>query len=334
MEIFRLGFFVVLKSQNTAGNYPIASTPIIMYYIDMTIFLSFAFFIFGAIIGSFLNVVLYRFNTGRGLGGRSKCPSCRRTLSVIDLFPIFSWIFLKGKCRTCKSKISPQYVLVEIFTAVLFLFVYLKNAAILEVSPLIFGVSVGVSLIIMCLLVLMTVYDFKHKIIPDEFSYAFAAIAFLQIFLSFNYETSSILFGIPLNFDGYMMLLSGIFVAFPFYFIWLISGGKWMGLGDAKLGLGIGWLLGVKYGFSAVVFAFWIGAIISLIAMGGVAVMKFISKKTANRKNRMGIQSDFKQLYSVKFQSEIPFAPFLILGLLIVFFLNISVMDFLAIFNS
>ncbi|MEI6553489.1 MAG: prepilin peptidase [bacterium] len=297
----------------------------------MTIYLSIAFFIFGAVIGSFLNVVLYRFNTGRGLGGRSKCPSCKRVLSAGDLFPIVSWIALRGKCRTCKSKISPQYVLVEIFTAVLFLFVYLKNAALLEVSPLIFAVSTIISLVIMSLLVLITVYDLKHKIIPNEFSYLLAIIAFLQIFLNFNYQTSSIYFGLPLTasgflgYDAWMMLLSGIFVAFPFFFLWLVSSGRWMGLGDAKLGLGIGWLLGIKYGFSAVVFAFWIGAVISLIVMCGIALMKYISRKTGR---------GLKNLYSIRFQSEIPFAPFLIIGLLIVFFLNISVMDFLAIFTS
>ena len=186
----------------------------------------------------------------------------------------------------------------------------------------------------MSLLVLITVYDLKHKIIPDEFSYAFAIIAFLQIFLNFNYETSSIYLGIPLvssgfiGYEGILMLLSGIFVAFPFYFLWLVSSGRWMGLGDAKLALGIGWLLGIKYGFSAIVFAFWIGAVISLIVMGGIALMKYISRKTGGR----GFGA-VKQIYSVKFKSEIPFAPFLIIGLLIVFFLNISVMDFLAMFT-
>ncbi len=298
----------------------------------MTIYLSIVFFIFGSIIGSFLNVVLYRFNTGKGLGGRSKCSSCKRTLDARDLFPILSWVLLRGRCRTCESKISPQYVLVEIFTAALFLFVYLKNAALWETSPLIFSVSTAISLIIMSLLVLITVYDLKHKIIPDEFSYSFAIIAFLQIFLNFNYETSSIYLGIPLSSGGLVMLLSGVFVAFPFYFLWLISSGKWMGLGDAKLALGIGWLLGIKYGFSAVVFAFWIGAVISLIVMGAIAFVKYISRKTKGR-GIAGLGRGLKNLSSVRFQSEIPFAPFLILGLLIVFFLNISVVDFLAIFS-
>lgn len=121
-----------------------------------------------------------------------------------------------------------------------------------------------------------------------------------------------------------------------------------MGLGDGKLALGIGWLLGIKYGFSAIVFAFWIGAVISLIVMIGVAIMKFISRKINKRRNKIvgcadgkcvdrALQSfgeSIEGLSAVRFKSEIPFAPFLVIGLLIVFFLNISVMDFLAIFTS
>lgn len=287
----------------------------------MTIYLSIAFFVFGTIIGSFLNVVLYRFNTGRTLGGRSKCFACKRPLSAIDLVPVLSWIFLGGKCRTCKSKISVQYVLVELFTGILFMFVYLKNAFILETSPLLFSVSVIISILIMTMLVLMTVYDLRHKIIPNEFSYTFAIIAFLQMFLNFNFETSKIYFGIPWGMEGVLMILAGLIVAFPFYFLWLISDGKWMGLGDAKLALGIGWLLGIKYGFSAIVFAFWIGAIIALLAMGTFAIVNYFDKK-----RRGGLN----QLNSIKFKSEIPFAPFLILGILIVFFLNVSALDFVG----
>ncbi len=287
----------------------------------MTIYLSIAFFVFGTIIGSFLNVVLYRFNTGRTLGGRSKCFACKRPLSAIDLVPVLSWIFLGGKCRTCKSKISVQYVLVELFTGVLFMFVYLKNAFILETSPLLFSVSVIISILIMTMLVLMTVYDLRHKIIPNEFSYTFAIIAFLQMFLNFNFETSKIYFGIPWGMEGVLMILAGLIVAFPFYFLWLVSDGKWMGLGDAKLSLGIGWLLGIKYGFSAIVFAFWIGAIIALLAMGTFAIVNYFDKK-----RRGGLN----QLNSIKFKSEIPFAPFLILGILIVFFLNVSALDFVG----
>ena len=277
----------------------------------MITYFAIAFFILGTIIGSFLNVVIYRLNTGRGLGGRSKCSSCRRILTFIDLVPVLSWLFLKGKCRGCKSKISWQYPLVELSTGILFLFVFLKNISIFERSPLIFTISTIISLVIMSILVVITVYDLKHKIIPDQLSYSFATIAFLQLFLKFDYITSTISFGLPLTFESFLTICSGVFVAFPFFFLWLVSSGKWMGLGDAKLALGIGWLLGISYGFSAIVFAFWIGAIISLLIIG-------IGYLLNNQK--------------LQLKSEVPFAPFIILGLLIVFFLRISILDFIGLF--
>src|SRR3989339_756059 len=79
----------------------------------------------GATVGSFLNVVALRYGTGQSpLAGRSLCPACHRKLSVIDLVPVFSFIFLRGKCRTCRAKISWQYPLVEILTAIIFLFLF------------------------------------------------------------------------------------------------------------------------------------------------------------------------------------------------------------------
>src|SRR4051812_42460706 len=81
--------------------------------------LSFVFGIFGLIIGSFLNVLILRHGE-RSLGGRSACMSCGRTLKWFDLIPVFSWLALLGRCRTCKKKISVQYPIVEATTAILF----------------------------------------------------------------------------------------------------------------------------------------------------------------------------------------------------------------------
>ena len=133
------------------------------------------------------------------------------------------------------------------------------------------------------LLVVIAVYDLRHKIIPDSLSFTFCLLAFLSLFFSFNH--------IP----TFLQFLSGPLIAFPFAFFWLVSAGKWMGLGDA---LGIGWLLGLSLGFSALVFAFWLGAIV------GVSLIIF-SKK-----------------YGLK--SEIPFAPYLILGTFLAFIFSLS----------
>src|SRR3990167_8361302 len=92
----------------------------------MTIALTIIFFALGLIIGSFLNVVIYRYNTGKTFGGRSKCLVCHKILSWHELIPLFSFIFLKGHCRGCKTRISFQYPLIEFITGLVFAFIFLK----------------------------------------------------------------------------------------------------------------------------------------------------------------------------------------------------------------
>ncbi len=133
----------------------------------------------------------------------------------------------------------------------------------------------------------------KHKIIPDVLSYAFAIIAFAKLFVS-----PELTFIVPNLLD----IFAGPILALPFALMWLLSKGTWMGLGDAKLMLGIGWVLGLVAGISAVVLAFWIGAVVSLVWM--YIVMR-----------------KFKARY------EIPFGPYLILGMYLVLFFGIRVIE-------
>ncbi|MFA4998895.1 MAG: prepilin peptidase, partial [Candidatus Paceibacterota bacterium] len=129
-------------------------------------------FLFGLIIGSFLNCVIYRLEEGKSfLKGRSFCPDCGHVLGFIDLVPVFSFIFLKGKCRYCGKRISWQYPLVELATGVIFLLV-----------SIVFGVrSFGYIyyLLISSLLIIVFVYDLKHYIIPDGVIYTAIIASFL-----------------------------------------------------------------------------------------------------------------------------------------------------------
>src|SRR5258708_6429084 len=83
-------------------------------------------FIFGTVVGSFLNVLILRFNTGKTLGGRSQCLVCGKTLNGYELVPLFSFIFLGGRCSKCRSKISIQYPLVELASGFIFLFLFFR----------------------------------------------------------------------------------------------------------------------------------------------------------------------------------------------------------------
>jgi len=263
----------------------------------------FFIFIFGAIIGSFLNVVLYRHNTQLTLLGRSFCFSCNRQLTWRELFPIASYIALRGKCRFCKSKIASQYSIVEAAMGFLSVLLFWKLGGLAVFTEKVYSVG-GVDwmwifsaltlFVIFGLLLLIVVYDLKHKIIPDTFSYAFVSLSFLRLlFLSGTFPFTLTVWD----------LFAGVILAAPFAFLWVVSQGKWMGLGDAKLALGIGWFLGLKAGLTAIILAFWIGAIfgIMLIVFGKL-------QKTPLFGHR------------VSMKSEVPFAPFLILGLLLVFF--------------
>ncbi len=247
-------------------------------------------FIFGLLIGSFLNVVGLRYNTGMSLGGRSKCFSCSKELTWSELIPVMSFLFQRGKCRKCKSKISWQYPVIELLSGVLFVLLFITFPP----TDLFSAFTLLTYFIITGLLVVITLYDIKHKIIPDGLVYTFAAIALLRLFVGSDFS-----FQIPSTLD----LLAGPILALPFALIWYFSKGKWMGLGDAKLILGIGWLLGLVPGISALALSFWIAAPVSLVWMY-VVLRKF------------------------KSHYEIPFGPYLIVGMYLVLIFGIDVISF------
>ncbi len=239
-------------------------------------------FIFGTIIGSFLNVVVFRYNTGFSIvSGRSKCLSCSKHLHWYELLPIFSFLILGAKCSGCNSKISYQYFFVELITGISFVLLFLKFG----LTPTLFTY-----LFIVSLLITMSVYDFKHKIIPDSMVFIFI-LASLGVF--FMTHTFNDIFNITLSPD----LLAGPILFAFFAFFWLISQGKWMGFGDAKLALGVGFLLGISGGIFAIMLAFWIGAIFSLSLM-------LLQKVNISN-------------FRISLKSEIPFAPFIILAVFI-----------------
>jgi len=258
------------------------------------------FFLFGLIIGSFLNVVIYRYNTGYTLGGRSKCLSCGKTLKWFELIPLFSYIFQKGKCAKCEAHISHQYPLVELSTGLLFALLYFNIKSLVVLNPILFVELLILEMIISALLVVIFVYDIRHKIIPNGLVYAFSAISLVHLFVNtpvFLYTSKAFIWD----------LLAGPILFLPFYTLWRVSSGRWIGLGDGKLALGMGWFLGLVLGFSAVIISFWLGAIVSV----GILLI--------TRLNRGGKHITMK--------TEVPFAPFLIIGTFLAFFFNLDVLS-------
>jgi prepilin signal peptidase PulO-like enzyme (type II secretory pathway) len=201
-------------------------------------------FVFGLVVGSFLNCVIYRLNTGESfLRGRSFCPYCKHILSWKDLIPIFSFLILKGKCRYCGKKISFQYPLVEISTGILFVLIFSQTISDLRLTIY--------ELIISCFLIVIFVYDLKHYLIPDQVIYPAIIISLIFSFLNSKFQ-----------------ILNSIYSAFGaslfFLSIYLISKGKWLGFGDVKLAFFMGLFLGFPKILPALFLSFFLGAIIGI----------------------------------------------------------------------
>lgn len=223
-----------------------------------SILISILVFIFGLIIGSFLNCVIYRLDSGKSfLKGRSFCPKCKHILAWYDLVPVISYLMLAGKCRYCKKVISIQYPLVELATALLFIAVFNFDHATKTIYLF----------ITLSLFIIIFVFDLKHYIIPDKV--VLPAIAISLIYNIFLLLTNDITLRIFLNF-----IYAGFFPALFFFLLFFLSQGKWMGFGDVKLALFMGLFLGFPKILVALFLAFMFGAIIGLglIAFGNKTI--------------------------------------------------------------
>ncbi|MES2203082.1 MAG: prepilin peptidase [Patescibacteria group bacterium] len=237
--------------------------------------------VLGTVLASFINAVSFRWGTGLSIAaGRSRCMHCGHTLSAADLVPVLSYIFLRGRCRYCGSRISPQYPLVELCGGVLSLGTYWLHPMPAEYA---FWLAIWM------LLLFAAVYDLRHTIIPWSISSVVAILALGHAYL----------IGAPL-YD----IAAGPLLALPLFLLWLVSGGRWMGLGDSVLELGLGWLLGLTLGLTGFFLAFWSGAIV------GTALLVCGRSLPAGRQ--------------VTMKSEVPFAPFLIAGALAAHFLHVD----------
>jgi prepilin signal peptidase PulO-like enzyme (type II secretory pathway) len=260
--------------------------------------------VFGLSFGSFVNALVWRVNKQEELEyerpkrlkknkasnsklqspnysilhGRSMCPNCKHELAAKDLVPVLSWLSLRAKCRYCKKPISWQYPVVEMLTALLFVFSYTFWPA--DFSQTWQVVAFISWLIVLIGLIALTVYDIKWMILPDKIIFPLIAIAGLSIILQ-------LVFGRPLSDLGGICLAvligSGIF-----WLIYQISKpkGKWIGGGDVKLGFLLGLIVAKpEYSFM-------------LLFLASIIAMLFISPLLIAKK--------------LKKDSKIPFGPFLI----------------------
>ncbi len=245
--------------------------------------------ILGLLIGSFLNVVVLRLNTKTITKGRSRCASCAHVLSPFDLVPVFSFVFLRGRCRYCRSRISWQYPLVEFVTALVYigiLYVVLPMGGGDILTTVLYFAYFA---IIFSLLIALSVYDLRHYILPWRLMKPFLILSFV----------GSIVIAFLHNGVSFTHFVSGFVTAFPFWVLWYFSKGRLLGFGDILLMMGFGFMFGILGGFSAIMFGFWIGAASVLLKM--LFSMQVLSGKT-----------------------QIPFGPFLVIGAYVFFITGLT----------
>ena len=285
----------------------------------MTLFI---IFLIGLCLGSFLNVVIDRWPKNKSVvTGRSHCDFCKKTLSPLDLIPVISYLFLRGKCRYCHKKLSWQYPLVEFATGVLLVLTYLLTINLqqfnnltnsIDLNVIVFGMRL-ISLFVLTLyFIVIFMVDLKYEIILERvinsaiiltvFCHLIILLLFyLKIFVYYDTAPYHSIFSYPLIWSPFKTVLfsmlinflTGIIVALFFRFLIFVSRGRGLGEGDIKLGFWLGLLLGFPNILPGMFLAFVSGGIVGLFL-----VMTKIKK----------------------FGQTVPLAPFLVSGSYIAFF--------------
>lgn len=254
------------------------------------VFNYFFVFLIGISVGSFLNVLIDRLPNEQKISGRSICDYCYHQLAWYDLIPIASFIFLKGRCRYCRKKLSIQYPSVEFLTGVSFVFIYWyigplinQNLVLIENFHLKLWQLIGYWVIVSSLIVIFF-SDVKYHLIPDSIQLSF----FIGSLILLPFLSTGDLAHFFLN-----QVYSALIIAAPIFAFNFFSSGKAMGFGDVKLSFTIGFLLGIKLGFMALYVAFISGGIVG-------ATLLLLRKK--------------------HLKSKIAFGPFLAIGTVLMLF--------------
>lgn len=223
--------------------------------------ISLLIFLLGLIIGSFLNVLILRIPEGKSIRGRSKCVACQNTLRWFELVPLFSYVSLRGKCRSCHVGISLQYPIVELATAILFLATYYFN---IQHSTFSIFILLRDWFFIAALIVLF-VQDLRFQILPDIITLPAIVFALLFQFI----EPSSLY---PIRYTLYALLIGALF----FLLQWLVSRGRWVGGGDIRLGA----LMGAIVGWPNILLALFVSYISGALVGGILLLLHRVTRKS------------------------------------------------------
>jgi leader peptidase (prepilin peptidase) / N-methyltransferase len=200
--------------------------------------------VLGAVVGSFLNVVIWRLPRGASLAAPgSRCPTCERPIAPYDNIPLVSWLVLGGRCRHCGSRISLRYPLVELLTAAAF-------AAVVAVRG--FDSDLVLELPFVACLIALAGIDIDHRLLPNRIVYPMAVFGLLATLL--------------VDRDDVVENLIAGAAAFAFLLAAVLAHPRGMGMGDVKLGGAMGLYLGLSI-LPAMLVAFLSGTIVGLVIL-------------------------------------------------------------------
>jgi leader peptidase (prepilin peptidase)/N-methyltransferase len=281
------------------------------------------FFLFGIVIGSFLNVCITRIPEDLSIvSPGSRCPRCLAPIKAYDNVPVFAWLWLRGKCRNCALPISPMYPLVELLTGLLFVACNLE-----------FGITQAAVkwLFFLCLIMILTVTDLRVRLLPDVVTWP--GLAAGLVFSSVVQPNDGTAFFLCLKLFHWvppawlMGLLEGILgAAFGSLPLWgfaalykLVRGREGMGLGDVKMMAMVGAFLGVRGAFFTLLFGALLGSFIGLLVIATM-YLTGTGRQLAVRASRRGLGEVNRIRWFIASQYHLPLGTFLGIAALIVVF--------------
>jgi leader peptidase (prepilin peptidase) / N-methyltransferase len=281
-------------------------------------------FLFGIVIGSFLNVCILRIPEDLSIvAPASRCPGCQTLISWYDNVPVLSWLLLGGKCRTCGAAISPMYPLVEMTTGLLFVACYLE-----------FGLTQTAVkwLFFTCLLIVLTITDLRVRLLPDLVNWpGFVAGLFFSAVAPPDDRSGIVLYATVFHrtprrpVEGLLDAVLG--AAFGSFLLWAVAalyrrvrGREGMGMGDVKMMAMVGAFLGVRGAFLTILLGTLLGTLV------GVALIVALyaagrERRLAERASRRGLGSLSAMRWTIASRYQLPLGTFLgIAALLVVYF--------------
>ncbi|MBI5095036.1 MAG: prepilin peptidase [Candidatus Hydrogenedentes bacterium] len=281
-------------------------------------------FVLGAMVGSFLNVCVYRLPRQLSVvKPRSKCPKCDSGIAWYDNIPVVSWLVLGAKCRNCGQPISWQYPLVEAITGSLFFFVFWRYGFVLA-TPIYMVLSTG--------LVLVTFVDLTDWTIPNEVTFPGIPLGVACSVLAMYYPESRLVVAGPFQEQAWNSLLGVLVGGGSLYLLDKISllllGKRGMGFGDVKLLAMLGAFFGLYHVFVIILLASLMGSVIGVLA---IMVQKAKPAHGSEPKSATEEAADTTPALTGHY---LPFGPYLAIAGIIVMFFGADIIHLYTSFTS